>query len=129
MPPQMIVPRDKYLLSRGVVDREAVLGHLRMVLNAFANKPENSRFYIGITNDLETRLQGHQARKPEFRVMVPIYEEQEILFESSFDRLERDAINTFRAGVVHPESRKVLLRCENGPGGATPKTTLYILVG
>ena len=129
MPPQLIQPRDKYLLDRGTDSHDAIIGHLRLVLKAFANKPEYTKFYIGITNDLDVRLLDHQRRKPDFKLMVPIYEEQAILFESSFDRLEREAISALRTGIVHPETRELLLRCENGPGGAPPKTTLYILVG
>jgi hypothetical protein len=129
MPPQLIQPREKYMLSHGAVDRAAVIGHLRDVLKAFANKPEYTKFYIGITNDVDTRLRDHQVRKPDFKLMVPIYEEQAILLENSFDRLERDAINALRDGIRHPETRKLLLQCENGLGGAPPKTTLYILVG
>ena len=129
MPLQLIQPREKYMLTRGVVDRAAVIGHLDLVLKAFANKPEYNKFYIGITNDVETRLRDHQGRKPDFKLMVPIYEEQAILMEGSFDRLEREAITAFRQGIKHPDTRKMLLRCDNGPGGAPPKTTLYILVG
>jgi len=129
MPLQLIQPREKYMLTRGVVDRAAVIGHLDLVLKAFANKPEYNKFYIGITNDVETRLQDHQRRKPDFKLMVPIYEEQAVLVENSFDRLEREAIERFRVGVMHPETRRILLRCDNGPGGAPPKTTLYVLVG
>lgn len=129
MPPQLIQPREKYLLPRHVVDRAAVLGHLELVLKAFAAKPEYSKFYIGITNDVKTRLEDHQRRKGDFKLMVPIYEEQAILVENAFDRLEHEAIAAFRKGIMHPQTRRILLRCDNGPGGATPKTTLYVLVG
>ncbi|HTE43731.1 MAG TPA: hypothetical protein VK636_00695 [Gemmatimonadaceae bacterium] len=129
MPLSFINPLDQYMLKRSVVDRAAVLGHLRLVLKAFAMKPAFSKFYIGITNHLETRLQDHRIRKPDFQLMVPIYEDNGLFVEDSFDRLERDAIAEFRAGIMHPETRKMMLRCDNGPGGARPKTVLYILVG
>jgi hypothetical protein len=129
MAPQIIQPPDKYMLKTGVVDREAVLGHLRMVLNAFANKTEYNKFYIGITNDVDVRLLDHQRRKPDFKLMVPIYEEQSVLVDNAFDRLERDAIRRFQDGIKHPDTHRVLLECKNGPGGAPPKNTLYVLVG
>lgn len=126
---QLIQPEDRYILKRDVIDRRAVIGHLRSVLSAFASKPEYTRFYVGITGDLEARLLKHRRYKPEFRLMVPIYQEQEILHEDSFDELEKIAIREFRDGIRHPTTREVLLRCDNGPGGAAPKRTLYILVG
>ena len=129
MPLQLIQPRDRYILHRGVVDRAAVVAHLRLVLVSFANKGGYTKFYIGITNDVDTRLRDHQRRKPEFQLMVPIYEEDANLVENSFDRLERDTIAAFRAGIVHPDTRQLLLRCANGPDAAPPKTTLYVLIG
>ena len=129
MPLQLISPRNKFMLEHSVDDRKAILGHLRSVLNSFANKPEFTQFYIGITRSLETRLADHRNKKPEMKLMVPIYEEPAIVVDSAFDVLENEAIATFRNGIVHPDSKKVLLRCSNGPGGAPPKTLLYILVG
>ncbi|MEP6493254.1 MAG: GIY-YIG nuclease family protein [bacterium] len=129
MPLTFINPRDKYTLKASVVDRAAVIGHLRLVLKAFAMKDEFSKFYIGISNDLETRILKHRVNKPDFKLMVPIYEDGGLFVEDSFDRLERDAITEFRNGIVHPQSLKMMLRCDNGHGGATPKTFLYILVG
>jgi hypothetical protein len=127
---EFVQPRDKFMLKRGVIGREPVIGHLRTVLNSFANKPEYTCFYIGITNNLDTRLQDHQRRKPQFRLMCPIYEEPAAHVDSdSFDLLEREALRTFQSGVVHPQTRQVLLRCDNIPGGAPPKRYLYILVG
>jgi hypothetical protein len=126
---QLIQPRDKFMLGTHVVDRNAVLGHLRSVLSSFASKPEYSRFYIGITNDVETRLSDHRIHKPDFKLMVPVYEEEAILVENAFDVLEREAIRTFSGGIKHPVTNAMLLRCENGPGGARPKRILYVLVG
>jgi len=126
---QLIDPPGKYLMPRHTVDRAAVIGHLRLVLNAFANKPEYTKFYIGITNDVSTRLQSHRGSpRGGFRLMVPIYEEQPLLVENSFDNLEQEAINTFRRGILNLQTKKVL-KCDNGPNGAPPKITLYILVG
>jgi hypothetical protein len=126
---QLIEPHDRYMLKRDVIDRRAVIGHLRSVLNVFANKPEFGKFYVGITGDVEARLLKHRRYKPEFRLLVPIYEEQEILHEDSFDGLEKIAIREFRDGIRHPTTGDLLIRCDNGPGGAAPKRTLYILVG
>jgi hypothetical protein len=126
---QLIQPRDKFMLSAHVVDRNAVIGHLRSVLGSFASKPEYSKFYIGITNEVETRLSDHRIRKPDFKVMVPVYEEDAILVENAFDVLEQDAIRAFSNGIRHPTTNAMMLKCENGPGGARPKRVLYILVG
>lgn len=125
---QLIDPPGKYLMPRHTVDRAAVIGHLRLVLSGFANKPEYTKFYIGITNDVNTRLQGHRSNRRDFKLMVPVYEEQPLLVENSFDKLEQDAITTFRQGILNLQTKKVL-RCDNGPDGAPPKITLYILVG
>ncbi|KER65968.1 hypothetical protein HR51_40600 [Burkholderia cepacia] len=126
---QLVSPENKYMLKVGVINHEAVIGHLAQVLNAFAAKPEYSKFYIGITSDLYTRLAKHRATKPDFKLMCPIYLEAHIQVENAFDRLERKAIDTFRNGIMHPGSGERLLACSNGPGGALPKNWLYILVG
>src|SRR4051812_36148090 len=56
MPLQLIEPRDKYMMPRHTITHEAVLGHLESVLKAFAAKQEYSKFYVGITGDLENRF-------------------------------------------------------------------------
>jgi hypothetical protein len=129
MPLQLISPPDRFMLKRSVDARPVILGHLHSVLKSFAMKPEYSKFYIGITRDLDARLADHQGKKPDFKLMVPIYEEPANIVDSAFDVLEHEAIKTFRDGIIHPDTRKTLLRCTNGPGGARPKTLLYILVG
>lgn len=129
MPPQLIQPTGKYMLGHSAVDRRAVIDQVRSVLKVYAMKPEFSRFYIGITSDVETRLRDHQAKKPEYKLMIPIYEEERMLLSDSFDQLERDAINTFRSGIRHPDTGRTMLTCGNGPGGARPKSVLYVLVG
>lgn len=126
---EFIQPLDKYQLNRGVIDRRAVIDHLRQILKVYAMKPGFSKFYIGITSDPASRLSSHQKEKPHFKLMIPIYEEQRILLEGSFDLLEREAITACRAGISHPETGRVMMTCENGPGGARPKAMLYILVG
>ncbi len=120
---------NRFMLTRGVIDRRAVIGHLRTVLNSFANKEGYSKFYIGITGNLEDRLAGHRRSRPDFKLMIPIYEEPAQYFESSFDSLEGVAISTFKAGIQHPVSKQTLLRCDNDSGAAAPKSYLYILVG
>ncbi len=126
---QLVSPEDKYMLKTGVINHEAVIGHLKQVLHSFAMKPEYSKFYIGITSDLNTRLASHRANKPDFKLMCPIYLEAHNLVGNAFDRLERKAIEAFRSGITHPDTRETLLECRNGPGGALPKNWLYILVG
>lgn len=127
--PLQLIQDQKYMMKRSAVDRRAVIEHLRLVLAAFAMKGQYTQFYIGITRDIDARLYDHQKKKPQFSLMVPIYEEPGVFMSDSFDFLERDAINAFRKGVVHPTTGKQLLTCANGPGAATPKTTLYVLIG
>ena len=127
MPLQIIEPRDKYMMPKHTITHEAVLGHLEMVLKAFA-KPDYGKFYIGITGDLDARFAQHQRKRPDFKLMIPIYEEQKILVDNTFDFLEQRAISKFRTGIKHPDGR-MLLKCDNGQEGSEPKVTLYILVG
>jgi len=127
--PLQLIQDQQYKMKRSAVDRRAVIEHLRLVLGAFAMKGKYKQFYIGITRDIEARLRDHQTKKPQFALMVPIYDEPSTFMADSFDFLERDAIETFRKGIIHPETGKQLLECANGPGAATPKTTLYVLIG
>lgn len=120
---------NRFLLTRSVVDRKAVIGHLRTVLNSFAMKDGYTKFYIGITGNLEDRLAGHQRSRPGFKLMIPIYAEPAHYLEDSFDSLERSAIAAFGGGIRHPDTQAMLLRCDNGAEGAAPKSYLYILVG
>lgn len=116
-----------YKLNVGVNNHIAVISHLRSVLNMFANKPEYSKFYIGIT--LEERRAEHQRKKPEYKLMCDIYEEQVFVVENSFHNLERDVIKKFSSGIKHPDTGKVLLKCENEQGGSSAKRWLYVLIG
>ncbi len=118
-----------YQLSVDVIHHAAVIAHLQDVLNTFANKPEYHEFYIGITNDLERRRKEHAVSKPQYKMMCAIYQEQTIVVGNSFHNLERDAINTFRQGIKHPQTGQRLLQCGNTPGGSQAKNWLYILVG
>jgi hypothetical protein len=128
---ELVSPRDKFKLKQGFVSNEVVLGHLEWVLKSFAAKPEYSRFYIGITNELERRLADHRgdATKKDFRLMCPIVEEESPqALGGAFDGLELAAIARFNPGVMNIETNK-LLKCMNGKQGVTPKCVLYILVG
>ena len=128
---ELVSPRDKFKIKQGFMSDEVVLGHLDLVLKSFAAKPEYSRFYIGITNDLDRRLTDHRAdpSKKDFRVMCPICEEESPdALGSAFDGLELAAIRRFNPGVVNTATKKVLL-CTNGKSGVKPKCILYILVG
>lgn len=117
------------MLTHSAVDRRAVIDQVHSVLKVYAMKPEFSRFYIGITSDVDARLRDHQMKKPEFKLMIPIYEEEHMLLSDSFDQLERDAIAAFRQGIRHPDTGQLLLSCGNGPSGARPKSVLCVLVG
>lgn len=121
---------NRWLYNRSAVNRKQVIEHLKLVLTGFANRGEYSKFYIGMTGCLEDRLEGHRKKRPDFKLMIPIYSEPvEYMEVDSFDHLEKLAIDTFKAGIVHPDTKKVLMKCDNGPGGASPKNHLYILVG
>ncbi len=120
---------ERYRLTAGVINHEAVLSHLESVLKAFATKPEYSEFYIGITGNLERRRREHQSEKPTYKLMCPIYSEQSIVLADSFHNLESAAINRFSQGIRHPETGQVLLRCENSARGSQAKNWLYLLVG
>jgi len=122
--------QNRWLYKRSAVDRKQLMEHLRLVLTGFANRGEYTKFYIGMTGNLDDRLAGHRRKRPEFKLMIPIYTEPVTYLEvESFDHLERMAIDTFKAGIVHPDTKKVLMKCDNGPDGAAPKNYLYILVG
>jgi hypothetical protein len=110
---ELVNPRDKFKLKQGFVSNEVVLGHLEWVLKSFAAKPEYSRFYIGITNELERRLADHRgdATKKDFRLMCPIVEEESPqALGGAFDGLELAAIARFNPGVMNIETNK-LLKC------------------
>ena len=130
---QLIDPRDKHVMKHTVLP-EAVMGHIRDVLKAYLMKPEYTKFYVGITQDVNRRLQQHQRTKPEYKLMIPVYDETGVHPPDSFDQLEQLAIRTF--GPTHgtefthplaPPGRKLIFdnRRENSP----PQNTLYLLVG
>lgn len=118
-----------HILNVSVLRNEAIISHLRDVLNTYVNKPNFSRFYIGITSDIETRRLDHERKKPNFRLMCPIYEESNPKSDMAFHSLERDAINALRSGMKNPTDASKSMSCENGPGGSLPKSWLYVLVG
>jgi hypothetical protein len=121
---------NRWFYNRSAVDRRQVIEHLRLVLTGFANRGEYTKFYIGMTGSLEDRLEGHRKKRPDFKLMIPIYAEPKAYMEvESFDHLEKLAIDTFKAGIVNPDTKQLLMKCANGLGGAAPKSYLYILVG
>ncbi|WP_058554171.1 hypothetical protein [Thiohalocapsa sp. ML1] len=111
----------------GTVDQEAVLSHLKDVLNSFAAKQDCTKFYIGITNHLARRLKEHQKTRPEFTLMCAIYKEEQSHLGDRFHNLESAAIARFRGGVLNKSTGR-LLRCDNTPGGQQPHNWLYLLV-
>jgi hypothetical protein len=130
---QLIDPRDKYVMAHTALP-EAVIGHIRDVLKVYLMKPEYTKFYVGITQDVSRRLQQHQRTKREYKLMIPVYEETGVHPPDSFDQLEQLAIRTF--GPAHgtefthplaPPGRKLIFdnRRENSP----PQNTLYLLIG
>lgn len=119
----------RHQMNISVLDNKAIISHLRSVLNTYVNNPTYSIFYIGITNDLETRRISHQTKKPEFKIMYPIYEDSNPKADMAFDRLERDAINELRQGLINPSDPSKKMRCANGPTGSLPKNWLYLLIG
>lgn len=118
-----------YELDVSVLNNEAVIAHLRGILNTFVNKLEYSRYYIGITSDLESRRLSHERNKPQFKLMCPIYGDPNPKSDMAFHSLERDAINNLRSGIANPSDPSRKMSCENGPGGSLPKNWLYVLIG
>lgn len=116
----------EYKIPVDVIDHRAVLSHLRDVLNTFAAKPLYREFYIGITNDLERRRKEHDGKG--YKLMCAIHDQPDIVVGNSFHNLEREAIQMFRDGIKHPDTKSVLLRCANSPSGSLAKNWLYILV-
>ena len=119
----------EHKMKVSVLNNSAVISHLRGILNTYVNNPAYSRYYIGITSDLETRRASHERKKPLFRLMCPIYEDSNPKADMAFHSLERDAINKLRSGIVNPSNPNHRMNCENGPGGSLPKNWLYILLG
>jgi hypothetical protein len=119
----------KHQFNRSVIRNDAVIDHLRGVLNTYVNKPDFSRYYIGITSNLEDRRYSHERKKPMFRLMCPIYEESNPKADMAFHELERDAINSLRDGIINPSDTSKSMICDNGPGGSLPKDWLYVLLG
>ncbi|WP_081070230.1 hypothetical protein [Burkholderia cepacia] len=127
---------EKLKLNRSVVHRGAsnathhgaVIFHLREVLSYFAREGVYDHFYIGVTNDLNARLNQHRRTDAGYTWMVPIYEEDSINVDNSFDRMEKEAITHFQGGFTDPFSGRTLT-CGNKQQGASPKMYLYILVG
>lgn len=116
-----------YRLQRDVVDHAAVIGHLHLVLNKFLRTGDCSRFYIGITGDLENRRRQHERERPEFTLMCSIYSEPGSIIADDFHALEARALSTFQRGVFNPATGKRLL-CTNVAAGSRPKRWLYLLV-
>ena len=58
MPLQLIDPRDKYVMTHTAVP-DAVIAHIRDVLKVYLMKPDFTKFYIGITQDVKRWLQQH----------------------------------------------------------------------
>ncbi len=112
-----------------VLEKQAIIGHLRGVLNTYVNNPAYSRFYIGITSNLQTRRAEHAREKPQFKKMCPIYEESSPRADMAFHALERDAINALRQGIFNPSNPNKKMVCENLPTGSLPKNCLYVLIG
>ncbi len=133
MPLQLISPRDKYMMAH-TAHPEAIMGHIRDVLNVFLMKPDFTKFYVGITQNENRRLEQHRRKKMEYQLMIPIYDETGVHPPDSFDQLEQLAIRTFgpAQGTVFsnpkaPAGRKLIFdnRRENSP----PQNTLYLLLG
>ena len=118
-----------YRLPKPTILQEAVFDHLRFVLRHFAASGDCSKFYIGITNDLERRRKEHEGNpnRAEFTLMCAIHSEEGSHLDDSFLNLEKQAIDTFRQGVVVPKTNQRLV-CANGPGGSSAKNWLYVLV-
>lgn len=116
-----------YRIPAAVITHHAVIGHLREVLNVFAGRDDCSKFYIGITGDLERRRKEHERLRSEFTLMCVIHAEEANMVEDSFHNLEMEAIRRFRSGVLNKETNR-MLTCANGVPGSRAKNWLYLLV-
>ena len=57
---QLIDPRDKHVMKHTALP-EAVIGHMRDVLKVYLMKPEFTKFYVGITQDVNRLLSVQRA--------------------------------------------------------------------
>lgn len=142
---QLIDPRDKFLPKRSVLTVPDAISHVRSVLHHFApkdkvagdtmirDKKTYTRFYIGITNDIDARFDQHCRSRKVFELMVPVLQEPwDHIVPGSFDEFERALISHFSGGIHHPNRpapAKPLMQCCNDRGGSKPKGYLYILLG
>lgn len=133
MPLQLIEPRERYMMHSMVIP-EAVMSHLRTVLMKYLADPAYSKFYVGITQDVDRRLDEHRRTKPEYKLMIPICQDKAVRHAERFDQLEQLAIQTFGPGngtaFTHPNAppgRKLLF--DNRRENSQPQNILYLLVG
>ena len=128
----MLTLDEAHMLSPRVFLDQAVFDHLRHVAIGYYNREKCTQFYIGITNNLERRRKEHEAKKPQFKWMCPIYEEPaaHMSLNGNFDSLELNAIKKFRGGIANPHlGNKIVMTCANDMPGLEPKKILYLLVG
>jgi hypothetical protein len=143
---QLIDRPEYFLLKAYAVTPDQVYARIPEVLQKVAQKYPHvafSKFYIGITGDLQSRLEQHRKAAKGFLYMIPIYEEDEMpasgRAETSFDQLEHEAIGRFK-GTTHtvtitggdakaPRPVQRALTCTNAVHGGMPKRVLYVLVG
>ena len=119
---------DAFMLKNSALGHDQVLEHLRLILQRFLVQTDASRFYIGMTADVERRRQEHEEKKPEFTLMCVIHEEPPHMTTGiNLDDLESEAIARFRSGLTNPSNGRSL-RCTNDQRGSARKQWLYILV-
>lgn len=119
---------EAFMLKNSALAHDQVLDHLRDILKRFLVQTDATRFYIGMTGDLEQRRQQHERNKPEFTLMCVIHgEDPHMASGINLDDLEAQAIARFRSGMTNPSNGK-MLRCTNTQSGAPQKQWLYLLL-
>jgi hypothetical protein len=117
-----------FALKDSALSHERVLDHLNDILKKFLVQTDATKYYIGMTNDIETRRAQHEKKKPEFTLMCVIHgEDPAMASDLKLDDLEALAINRFRSGITNPTTGR-RLTCANTVSGMAPKLWLYVLL-
>jgi len=117
-----------FALKDSALGHDRVLDHLRDILKKFLVQTDATKYYIGMTSDLEARRRQHEGSKPDFTLMCVIHgEDPQMSADLRLDDLEAMAIAKFRSGILNPTTGR-MLRCVNSVSGSAPKQWLYVLL-
>lgn len=117
-----------FALKDSALGHNQILDHLRDILTKFLVQTDATRYYIGMTSDIEARRRQHETSKPDFTLMCVIHgEDPHMAADLKIDDLEAQAISRFRSGIHNPATGR-RLRCANSVSGTAPKQWLYVLL-